>query len=603
MAILSRLEFAVAGRCGGVASLLVLFAATAAPAQPVLRLVPTSSAQTTRLADPGAVPAHIAAVDGPATLDRDGRTEPALANLPLLSGDRLRTGAGRVEVVFADGSVFDLDTNSDVDFLSDSLLRIRTGRLRLTIARTNAGLSYRIDSAGTTTWIRTSGEYAIQTGDPRAIDQDVRVTVIRGTAELVSGSGRTTIDAGAEAVMTARDAPSLAYTTTTAPTDAFSRWSDETADARTGADEALDASAQYVPDDLREYDGALDAAGDWQYADGYGYVWFPRVGSTWHPYGAGQWRLVAGAGWCWVGSEPWSWPTHHYGRWGLQADRWFWIPDGQWGAAWVSWAGAPGLVAWCPLDIHNRPVVAASAMTQAQIRPRGWMVASTRAFRTAVVPASDPMAHVSTGLRWAARPAPPARLPLATAAAGPLTSPTVLAHAASASPMRNSLLIDGAAAPSNVASSGASSAASPQSVKRGARGADGRPSSRSGASAGRAVRTLPGAGAGSPAKGTTPAPPIDLSRREPHLDADTHEPAQAGSAASAASGKGAPDPSSPSKVLRTPVLPDRRAGERTTTGSDHRSGPPSGSPSGAGAAALPGVTPPANAGHGQNGQK
>src|SRR6187402_2905476 len=65
------------------------------------------------------VPAHISSVTGTVTLEREGKLEPAEANVPLMSGDRLRTrSASRVEVLFADGSAFTLDENSDLDLLS-----------------------------------------------------------------------------------------------------------------------------------------------------------------------------------------------------------------------------------------------------------------------------------------------------------------------------------------------------------------------------------------------------------------------------------------------------------------------------------------------------
>ena len=58
---------------------------------------------------PDDIPAHIAVVDGTATIERDGRVETAEENILLLAGDRLRTERGRVEVLFADGSALDLD--------------------------------------------------------------------------------------------------------------------------------------------------------------------------------------------------------------------------------------------------------------------------------------------------------------------------------------------------------------------------------------------------------------------------------------------------------------------------------------------------------------
>src|SRR5689334_24358177 len=47
-----------------------------------------------------AAPPHISFVDGSGTVDRDGISEPAVTNAPFEPGDRLRTAAGRVEILF-----------------------------------------------------------------------------------------------------------------------------------------------------------------------------------------------------------------------------------------------------------------------------------------------------------------------------------------------------------------------------------------------------------------------------------------------------------------------------------------------------------------------
>ena len=54
-------------------------------------------------------PAHVSVVDGTALLERDGRTDTEVLSMPLLAGDRVRTEAGRVEILFNDGSALHLD--------------------------------------------------------------------------------------------------------------------------------------------------------------------------------------------------------------------------------------------------------------------------------------------------------------------------------------------------------------------------------------------------------------------------------------------------------------------------------------------------------------
>ena len=66
----------------------------------------------------GVAPAHVAYMDGTVTLERDGALEVASVNMPIIAGDRLRTTAGRLELLFPDGSALDLDENSSMDMLS-----------------------------------------------------------------------------------------------------------------------------------------------------------------------------------------------------------------------------------------------------------------------------------------------------------------------------------------------------------------------------------------------------------------------------------------------------------------------------------------------------
>src|SRR5689334_23014184 len=73
------------------------------------------------------VPGHVAIVDGAAFLEREGQRIRATENEPLFTGDRLRTDAGRLEVQFEDGSRLDFDEHTDLDFLSDTLVRLHSG--------------------------------------------------------------------------------------------------------------------------------------------------------------------------------------------------------------------------------------------------------------------------------------------------------------------------------------------------------------------------------------------------------------------------------------------------------------------------------------------
>jgi uncharacterized protein DUF6600/FecR-like protein len=293
-------------------------------------------------------PAHISLVDGVAELERDGQTETSPSSMPVLAGDRLRTRAGRVEVLFADGSTLHLDGNTLVDFQSDDVIRLLDGRVRMNIPGPERPVEYRIDAPSAWVQISGPGEYRVAVTATRGAE--VELAVLRGTAELVNEDGRTALRAGERAYASAGAAPSYAYVFNSAAWDEFDRWSELRREQRLGV------SAQYLPADTRYYSATLDEYGSWNQEPTYGYVWYPRVAAGWRPYYHGRWAHLRPYGWTWIGADPWAYATHHYGRWGFSPRGWFWIPGRSWGPAWVSWAYAPGYVSWCPLGFYNKPV-------------------------------------------------------------------------------------------------------------------------------------------------------------------------------------------------------------------------------------------------------
>ena len=329
--------------------------------------------------DSGA-PAHVAFVDGAATLEREGRTETSALNMPLLSGDRLRTTDGRVEVLFEDGSALHLDERTTIDVQSDDLLRLIDGRVRLSLAGPSRPVDYRIDSSAGSVRLTQPGEYRIAMlhGDR---ETQLELAVLRGAGELFTDQGSTRVRAGERAYASEGLAPSYAYVFNSANWDDFDRWSEARRDGR------LSASRKYLPASVQPYGPVFDQYGDWRYAAPYGYVWYPRVAVGWRPYYYGRWIPYPRYGWTWVGLDFFSWPTHHYGRWGFSADRWFWIPGPVWAPAYVSWAYAPGYVSWCPLGFNNRPIIAINLnFGNRYYSPwHAWTVVSVSHFRGAFV--------------------------------------------------------------------------------------------------------------------------------------------------------------------------------------------------------------------------
>jgi hypothetical protein len=324
-----------------------------------------------------AAPAHVAYVDGAASLEREGRTENAPLNMPLLSGDRLRTGDGRVEVLFPDGSTLHLDARTTIDVQSDELVRLIDGRVRLNIlgAGERSSLTYRVDSPAGSARITQAGEYriALLHGEE---ETQLELAVLRGAAEVFTDQGTTPVRAGERAYASAGLAPSYAYAYNSATWDTFDRWSENRRDTRLGV------SAQYLPPEMRTYSSVLDESGDWRYAQPYGYVWYPRVVADWRPYYYGRWASYPRYGWTWIGADRFAWPTHHYGRWGVSAGVWFWIPGSRWAPAYVSWGYAPGYTSWCPLGFDNRAVISLNIFNGGSryYPSRGWTSISNSYF-------------------------------------------------------------------------------------------------------------------------------------------------------------------------------------------------------------------------------
>ena len=323
-------------------------------------------------------PAHISYVDGSATLDREDGTDVAVASMPIVGGDRLRTARGRVEVLFPDGTALSVDEYSTVEFQAPTLLRVTNGRVLLAVAGAAdpaRAARFQIDTPAATATTDGPGEYRIAVLTSPS-GRQTELAVMRGVGALSTERGSMPLGAGERTVAWEDGVPSSPSMFNSARLDAFDQWTVARREVRTGSR----ASAQYLPADLRMYGGTFDRYGAWQYEAPYGYVWYPSVAIDWRPYFYGYWASVPFVGWTWVGVDVWTWPTHHYGRWGYSRNRWFWIPDRRWAPAWVSWGAAPGYVSWCPLGYDSRPVFGLS-VTVGNSWP-GWVVVPRRQFGT-----------------------------------------------------------------------------------------------------------------------------------------------------------------------------------------------------------------------------
>ena len=120
--------------------------------------------------------------------------------------------------------------------------------------------------------------------------------------------------------------------------------------SRPAAAQEEEVSFQFFHDSLQPY-------GEWIEAGGYGLCWRPTgVTSDWAPYTDGYWSYTD-AGWTWVsyGQEFWRELSITTGA-GFTTDAagLIWVPDTDWGPAWVSWRDNDEYVGWAPLPPECR---------------------------------------------------------------------------------------------------------------------------------------------------------------------------------------------------------------------------------------------------------
>jgi hypothetical protein len=100
---------------------------------------------------------------------------------------------------------------------------------------------------------------------------------------------------------------------------------------------------------------ALAPYGAWTQLPQYGWAWIPDVvteNPLWRPYWDGGHWVQSDEGLYWQSDYAWGAIPFHYGRWVFAADYgWVWVPDDQWGPAWVCWRDddLDDLCGWAPL--------------------------------------------------------------------------------------------------------------------------------------------------------------------------------------------------------------------------------------------------------------
>ncbi|NJD57679.1 MAG: iron dicitrate transport regulator FecR [Nitrospirae bacterium] len=294
--------------------------------------------------------ARLSLMDGDVQIKPEDSSEwiPGSINMPLREGDRIWVpDRGRAEVQLSSGSQVRLDEMSSLE-----ILNLDRDSAQFYVSE---GSAYVNCMAGRERMIQVDGPLAsVRAYDRAAFGVDVSnsgitdVSVYRGSVDVESRSGRTTVNAG-KTLSLSDDYADIAPL---GGQDDWERWNMDR-DRRFG--ERRYTSTQYLPNELDAYAGDFEDNGRWVNAPGYGYVWTPTVSVSagWSPYRNGRWCWV-GNDYVWVGYEPWGWAPYHYGRWSFVASiGWFWVPPVRgavyWGPGFVGWVSTPTYVAWVPL--------------------------------------------------------------------------------------------------------------------------------------------------------------------------------------------------------------------------------------------------------------
>ena len=277
---------------------------------------------------------RLSEIRGTAQLDRgNGRGfEPAIANLPVVEQNRLKTAMGLAEVEFEDNSTLRLGPDSEVDF---SVLG-RTGQgTTVSSIRLIRGIAYvslvKAGGKGVNAFDLSFGDKTIHLRPETHVrvemnGQQAKLAVLNGAVPVDSPDGAIDVSRKNTVTfaLTGDTEPAVSRSIAAGSLDAWDKQQDQF-HART----AMLANYGGVPYSY----GLSDMAYFGAFGDaGCGMMWRPYFATaTWNPYASGTWAYYAGTGYSWVSPYPWAWTPYHYGSWSFcPGAGWGWMPGGSW---------------------------------------------------------------------------------------------------------------------------------------------------------------------------------------------------------------------------------------------------------------------------------
>src|SRR6266705_1584780 len=314
------------------------------------------------------VDGEVAFSDNRAGADGNQDWTAATANQPFSEGDRIYTrDNSRTSLAFSGRNFARLDPNTSLDCVSlgdrRTQLALRDGTAMFDIGYLQSNELFEVATPNGAINFDQPGLYNV--GFDR--NGGVLVSVLSGLASVVGAGGSSQINKGEMLTLLSQAASEVALSRLNRQdagrqVDDYYRYQyPNSYDGRYSNYDAYLSEPNYYDPYRRDvsyrYSSScipglndLDAYGDWQNVDGYGYAWRPRVASGWVPYQQGLWTNNYPYGPTWVSSEPWGYAPYHYGRWANVGNQWYWIPDG----VNTTPTYSPALVAFISLDNANQ---------------------------------------------------------------------------------------------------------------------------------------------------------------------------------------------------------------------------------------------------------
>ena len=283
---------------------------------------------------------RISEVRGTVQLDRSNghNFEPAIANLPVIEKNRLKTATGIAEVEFEDNSSLRLGPDSEVQFVelgrtsagaTISTVRVVRGTAYVSLVKAGSKApvnEFKLSIGDRTIQLQPDTHLRLNVGDLHA-----SLAVLNGTIHLDSPNGNAT-DSGTDIphkktvsfALIGDTKPTVASNIETDPLDAWDKQHDQF-HSRAASLSAFGGSPYaYGLSDMNYYGSFADS--------GCGTMWRPYFTSAgWDPFSNGTWAYYSGAGYSWVSPYPWAWTPYHYGSWSFcPGSGWGWMPGGSW---------------------------------------------------------------------------------------------------------------------------------------------------------------------------------------------------------------------------------------------------------------------------------